>query len=238
MWPAGIEHVTTRQRTNFHYRSSHWRWRQSWWVSLRSALLKIKRPIHWLHLALCSPACSQLFLPLVFYTIKLKITTLWLPLLWFQRCSLTCILHDALKLLRSTIDQQAQQLYTASNEHALSKFLAHLSAGNEDAWIGLPLSSSLLRANNTLWQFNHFSCTGMVAVSNTFERGCIFVIEERGVTRRGGKCILNQLTRTWFFIRTGAHLSHPKNKQYHSVLYIRFLNSQLIYTSDIQKIIY
>ncbi|OJD24489.1 hypothetical protein ACJ73_04147 [Blastomyces percursus] len=35
----------------------------------------------------------------------------------------------------------AQRLYTASDAHALSKFLVHLLAGNEDAWIGLLLFS-------------------------------------------------------------------------------------------------
>ncbi|PGH01449.1 hypothetical protein GX51_05257 [Blastomyces parvus] len=39
------------------------------------------------------------------------------------------------------ISDSARRLFTASDEHALSKFLAHLSAGNEDAWISLLLFS-------------------------------------------------------------------------------------------------
>ncbi|KLJ07553.1 hypothetical protein EMPG_16968 [Blastomyces silverae] len=135
--------------------------------------LAIKRPIHRLHLALCSRAFSELLLPLVFVDIKLEdpdaktVIALLQTLLrnpHIASCTQTLEINDwsselcyrrnsydppetppspNLELVfdQDLIRDSAQRLYPASDEHALSKFLAHLSAGNEDAWVGLLLFS-------------------------------------------------------------------------------------------------
>ncbi|KAL2364826.1 hypothetical protein RJZ56_002244 [Blastomyces dermatitidis] len=135
--------------------------------------LGIKRPIHRLHLALCSRAFSELFLRFVFLDIKLEdvgaktVIALVQTLLrnpHIASCTQTLEINDwstELSYRRNSYDppetlpspnsellfdqdlirNAAQGLYTASDEHALPKFLAHLSAGNEDAWVGLLLFS-------------------------------------------------------------------------------------------------
>ncbi|OAT09316.1 hypothetical protein BDBG_05119 [Blastomyces gilchristii SLH14081] len=132
--------------------------------------LGIKRPIHRLHLALCSRAFSELFLRFVFLDIKLEdvdaktVIALVQTLLrnpHIASCTQTLEINDwstELSYRRNSYDppetlpspnsellfdqdlirDAAQGLYTASDEHALPKFLAHLSAGNEDAWARLP----------------------------------------------------------------------------------------------------
>ncbi|EEH03188.1 conserved hypothetical protein [Histoplasma capsulatum G186AR] len=135
--------------------------------------LDIRRPIHRLHLALCSHAFSDIFLPIVFHDIQLNDphAKILIPLVQtllrnphFASCTQTLGIHEwstelnyegnsydppeTLPLPNSELvfDQDlthdaVQRLFAASDERALSKFMAHLSAANEDAWIGLLLFS-------------------------------------------------------------------------------------------------
>ncbi|PGH35269.1 hypothetical protein GX50_01848 [[Emmonsia] crescens] len=137
----------------------------------------IEHQSHRLHLALCSHAFADLFLPFVYQDIELSnfdtntintpntLIALVQTLLRNPRlasCTQTLGLNSwstelnyegnsyeppetlpspnlELAFDPDLIRDAVQMLFTSSDAHFLSKFMAHLSAGNEDAWIGLLL---------------------------------------------------------------------------------------------------